>query len=210
MLHIDPKYGKADADTELFLFNFDEPKGCSVLEVGANDEYAANILTDNKYDVLGVDILPHKLSIPPNYTRTIGDFCRLEFNRQFDCIFSLSAVEHFGLTTYGDTENQCSFYDAAAMLKMWTLLKPGGSCYITVPFGCCFIVYGIHWRVYNDEKLFSRITQKFRVEKKCFFTSGDAMIDGENRKAYQPVTEKEANGYIGHPPHVTVLLKMKK
>jgi len=181
-----------------------------VLEVGANDEYAANILTDNGYNVLGVDLLPHKLKEKCNYTRKVIDFCGADLERCFDCIFSLSAIEHFGLTTYGDKENDLPYYDVVAMHKMYSMLNHGGTCYITVPYGKYHLTHGVHWRVYNKESLRSRIVQKFKVEKICYFTSGSAIIGGVCRNPYQPVIEKEADRYSGYPPHVTVLLKMKK
>lgn len=209
--NIDPKYRPLDADSELFLYNFDEPSDSYIVEVGANEEYVANILTDNGHHVVGIDLRRYLQEIPCNYHRLEGDFNDLANDLgDVDCVVSLSAIEHFGLTTYGDTYNALPYYDVVAMRKIWEILKPEGVCYLTVPYGKDFLTCGKHWRVYNHSSLYARLVQKFVVEEKIFFTSGDATIDFEKRQSYKPVTEEEANRFCGTPPHITVLLKLRK
>lgn len=211
-LKIDPKYGQADADTDLFLYNFAEPKEVGlVVEVGANDEYAANVLADNGYNVLGIDLRPYLQEVPCNYPRWVGDFCRLcEPLSNVGCVFSLSAIEHFGLMTYGDVDSDNPYYDVIACHLIWRALRLGGVFYITVPYGRNHLTNGIHWRVYNDQSFRERIVQRFHIEEQLFFTSGPAVLYGEETPPYCRVDQAEADRYSGDPPHVTVLAKLRK
>ncbi len=231
-LIIDPIYNDMDADIERFFHHFNEPKESLILEIGCNQEWAAHILTDNGYKVMGIDLLSHHHSVPPvNYFRLRGDFCELARPRtgsglppplspttsiamdesfvsilpQFDAIFSTSAIEHFGLRTYPGCPG-IPDYDAQAMRYMHNLLKPGGSCYITVPYGKDFITHNSDWRVYNAKALNERIIGNFSVDVKEFFKSDECLCPSKGRE----VTEEDANQYGGDPPHLTVFLKMRK
>lgn len=206
MVNIDPKYGQLDADTLLFLQHFVASPGATVLEIGANEEPSADILTDNGYKVTAVDLRPAEICT--QHKRIVGDFLTTEFDEKFDCCFSTSAIEHFGLDVYGSKVD--STYDKQAATKMYHLLKPGGRCWITVPYGRDYEV-ARDWRVYNQRTLHTRIIQAFVVEKKIFFKSADALCPDMGGEI-PIVAEKDADQYANGEthPHVTVLLQMVK
>jgi 2-polyprenyl-3-methyl-5-hydroxy-6-metoxy-1,4-benzoquinol methylase len=216
------KYEITDADTETFLAMFNEPLG-KVLEVACHDEPVSNILEDRGYDVYGVDLreynpmqdLPGQTNKPEcNYNYIRGDFCDLpdsfvkEHYGTFDCVISLSAIEHFGLGTYGEMPHP--FYDVIAMRTIWNLLKVGGTAYISVPFGSEHIANVPHWRVYDVTSLSMRLIQDFVVENSVCIIADDAIINGKLRKRGDEITWDEATNYSGDPPHVSILLKLRK
>ena len=213
---IDPKYGEVDADVKAFLWLFDERPGTPILSIGDNEEYSANILTDNGYGVTGMDLRPWLQSVPCNHVHLTQDL--MEFARHadgltppspmLDCVYSLSAVEHFGLTTYGDRDFE--YQDAVAMDAIWRILRHSGTCYVTVPYGRYFMSCGTHWRIYDQRALHSRIVQKFKVEKVAFFTSAIAHINQTACPLGTELDKATADTYEGTDPHVTVILKMRK
>lgn len=213
-LKLSSKYGPMDADTGLFLHHFKESKNAKILEVGCNEECAADILTDNGWtNIVGVDLQPpHRRPAECNFKRVEGDFCKISDNfRNFDCVFSLSAIEHFGLSAYG--EDYQPFLDIIAMDRIWSVLKPGGTCYLTVPYGKDHITelaQWPQWRSYSKKSLYFRLIQRFKVEIILCFTACDTTIDGVRRGSHQPVSLDEADRYPGRPPHVMVFLKMRK
>ena len=208
--HIDP-------DSREFLRYFDESAGASVLEVGANQEHTANVLADHGYRVLGVDLQRrHQMTPPePNYLRLCGDFVKLaemDVFPEFDAVYSTSAIEHFGLGTYGRHEWAVDpDYDCKAMHYLHRVLKPGGACYVTVPYGKEFLVSGIDWRIYDYRNLHERIVQAFKVEVKEFFKSGEflTMPSFETVDGVELVREDFANLNTGNP-HLAVFLKLRK
>lgn len=205
-----------DPDNLIILNKWEHPySGKLLLEVGANDSHLANILSANGYNVLGVDLRDHTMQGGLNYVRVKGEFVRMSMawkENQFDAIYSASVIEHFGIA-YGDDgapEGEME-WDITAMSRMWRLLKPGGLCYITVPYGRRFFVHGVDWRVYDKAAVESRLINPadlgFEVIEKSFFLSAECevqTIDGFN------IAEEVANQYSGHPPHVAVFLKMRK
>lgn len=68
---IHPEYGDCDEDVRKFLSRWNEPKDSQVLEVGANQEWSANILTDNGWRfVSGVDLFEGREG--HNYIHWVG------------------------------------------------------------------------------------------------------------------------------------------
>jgi len=206
---------REDMDVDVFLDNFDEPINSVVLEVGSHDEPVANILADAGYKVIGVDLRHYDKNLPNcNYEFIQSDFNSLpnEFIKinlgNIDSIFSLSAIEHFGLGTY--LEHYHAYYDVLATRQMWNLLKVGGTAYITVPFGNKFIEFVPHWRIYDMKSLQERVIQDFQVEEMLFFFSGETDFDGKLATTGQVVTKEEAMQYSGRLPHLTVFLKLRK
>lgn len=202
------KYGHQDADSEMLFKHFNEKEGSLVCEVGANEEYIGDILTDHGFRVIGVDLRDISLiDKNPSYIRIKDDFVQLapKLSPCFDVMVSTSAIEHFGLQVYGQVE-KIEDYDTQAVQWMFNLLKPGGSCYITVPFGKAFHE-DKDWRVYDAESLQRRIILNFQVIEKVFFKSGSCICpDVDNI-----VTQEDADQYDGKSlPHVTILLHMKK
>lgn len=206
-----------DADTSMFRSLFREPIGCKILEVGAHDEPLANQLVGLGYDVYGVDLREYDKLLPPcNYQYLRSDFCDLplEFIRShygtFDCVFSISAIEHFGLGTYSEG-SRSSYYDVIAMRQVWGMLKTGGVCYVTVPFGKKFVEYAPHWRVYDYKAVRERLVQDFRIDF-CFpFVSGFGVsIGGGDLLVGTVLREDDVEKLEGELPHVSVIMRLVK
>lgn len=223
-LTISNKYkNDLDADTLMFLHHFDEPKGSHVLEVGAYEENSSYILADNDYTVSGIDL--RKRDSAQNYMHLTGDFvaafthslredCEVKLPK-FDTAFSTSAIEHFGLNCY-DAPIKDEDYDIKAMRGMYAMLKPGGTCYITVPFGREFSVMP-DWRVYDWKTLQSRIIGRFRIKLMRLFKSGDCVGLETYKHEYcfghqVPLVQWNRGVQFHSPthPHLTVFLKMSK
>ena len=201
------KYGPMDADSQMFFKHFDEIDNRLICEVGANEEHIADILTDNGHRVVGVDLRDISLiDKQPSYLRIKDDFITLasKLNPVFDVMASTSAIEHFGLCVYGQKE-KVEDYDSQAMDWMYELLKPEGTCYITVPY-CGKFREEQDWRVYDAYSLEKRIIRKFRIVEKVFFKSGGCICPDVNNI----VSQENADKFSGDPPHVTVLLRMRK
>lgn len=218
------KYPIHDGDTAKFLEMFDETPLSLILEVGAHDEAVANMLADTGlFFVTGVDLREYnpndsdnKGAKPPcNYKYLRADFCNIHGDwlsprwGTFDAIIALSCIEHFGLGTYQEGPPH-SYYDVIAMRTAWQLLRDGGHCYVTVPYGREFLQVGTHWRVYDCKAVFERIIQDFQFVGVVPFIADKCVIDGQERKWGDPLTWEEANRFSGDPPHVSILLKLKK
>lgn len=207
---IKKEYYPVDVDTMMLLEYFDEPVGSRVLEVGANEEYTSCVLADNGFNVLGIDLRDQAFPylVPTNYFRLRGDFVEVAKHLEsgsFDCAFSTSAIEHFGLRVYGQAFVKDD-YDSETMDEVFRVLKPGGKCYLTIPFGAKYYQMG-DWRMYSEDSL-RRLVGKFKVVKQFYFKSGDApgcpdvegMVTEEDAKKWDEPTR----------PHITVFLVLQK
>ena len=210
---IKPEYGDCDEDVKKFLSKFyelDHPT--KILEVGANQEFAADILVDNGWtDVTGVDLFDRENR---GYKHIAGDFVHLAESgelKDFDVVFSLSAIEHFGLEVYKASGREAPWdvdYDSKAMGAIKKVLKPGGTAYITVPYGKEHTVSLGHWRAYDRTTLRDRIENGFEVMERSFFLSAQAAGIGDPP---MDVSIEQADSYdVGSYPHVTAFLKLRK
>jgi SAM-dependent methyltransferase len=95
-----------------------------------------------------------------------GDLRRTDFaDHVFDVVVSVSTIEHIGLDNtqfYSDdpskNENDATGF-VPAVEEFRRILKPGGLCLITVPFGRS----GVHgWYQVFDETMVQRIVEAFR------------------------------------------------
>jgi SAM-dependent methyltransferase len=152
--------GTLDADSEIFARLFSERMGSRGLEVGANKEPLAVALGSLGYDITGVDLRPYDpYEDAREYLRRLtfhqGDFLRLPFiPEQFDFAYSISTIEHIGLGAYG--EETMPGGDGLAMRKIWSLLKPKGHAYITIPVGVSE-TDPRGWRVYDELDIMTKI-----------------------------------------------------
>lgn len=201
------KYGGFDADTKIFFDKFEYDRSLSIIEIGSNEEYIANILTELGHNVTGVDLRLYKQQLPCNYNYVRHDVNTIPLDNQYDVAVAISAIEHIGLSTYKENCN-LPYYDVIAMHNIWRLLKYDGIAYITVPFGTNHIDYGIHWRVYNTQSLIDRIIQHFHVDDYECFASGEVI--GMPWKIGDKIQLIDILKFSGDPPHLTIYLKLRK
>lgn len=169
-----PSEDDPETNNVFFGLLWDEEPGQKVLEIGAHDSPIASILSRAGHSVIGVDLRPYDHT-PLLHTHIVSDFCSLPqsfwdtYRGKMDCVVAISALEHFGLNTYGETGYLLRMYDAIAVRYVWDLLREGGVFYVVVPFGGRYIEVGEHWRVYDWAAIVDRIVQEFTIEK--VFTS---------------------------------------
>jgi len=203
-----------DPESALFLDSFDEPVGSKILEVGAHDSPLAKMMAETGFRVVSVDLRPYDHGTHPYHKHIIGDFCNLpkefwqEHRETFDCAFSVSALEHFGLGTYG--EKKAFNYDVIAVRYIWDLLKEGGSFYLTVPFGSRFVEKTPDWRVYDFPNLMERLIQDFSMEKFGVANCDTYKSMGREVKAGEPVTLLDVLINHNGSPCISAFLKLRK
>lgn len=131
-----------------------------VLDVGAGESLLAYELASLNYSVTAIDIRPIALSHPNlNFVKT--DICQPVLPEEsFDCVVALSTLEHIGLGWYGDRKGDT--LDCVAVQQIYSLLKPGGSFILTVPYGEKALT-PVH-RIY-DKELLDKLIQGFDVLK---------------------------------------------
>lgn len=215
-LEIRKKYlTKADPEAEFFLDYFEETPSFGsykVLEVGGNDNNLPIILAESGFMTIdSVDLMEPswknlRKGVNPYYV--VGDFIEKKDeywpNRSVDVIYSVSAIEHFGLGTY-NKENYRPYHDVIAMRYIYDLLKPGGVAYITTPFAGKFVELRPHWRTYDYEAVMNRLVQDFNVE--LFETR---VVEWN----LPDCGKKPSAGYVAKltrgEPYVSCLLKLRK
>lgn len=207
------EYKIFDPEAALFFPLFDEPAGSKVLEIGSQHSPIASMLAKSGFNVTGIDL--RGCDQEPIYKHITSDFCRLpvEFLKEnmgsFDSAVTVSAIEHFGLNTYGEGKSRTN-YDILAMRYIYDLLKPGGVCYITVPFGGKFVVVNPHWRVYDWSAFVDRLVGDFNIE---FFKLGVAEnfeLNGRRMTAGEPITINDAILNVEGLPCISCVAKLRK
>ena len=198
-----------DKDVAWVLWRMDEKPPAKVLEVGAWSENLGLQLALKGFDVTGVDLHPYDGPPHANYRHIVGDFCRLDLE-EYDIVVSTSAIEHFGLGTYDRHQEVIRDvhdldYDQVAMRKVFEVLRPGGVCYVTVPFGKSFRSNS-DWRVYNPDTI-GRIIQRFEVETTDYFLS--AALPERKWNLGKKLTKEEVLTVDGIP-NSTVGLKLRR
>jgi len=81
---------------------------------------------------------------------------------KYDCVISISTIEHVGLGGYGDPIEKDG--DKIAVAKLLASIKPGGKLIVSVPFGKSTIQRNM--RIYNHNGLCKFIPN---IETERFF-----------------------------------------
>lgn len=126
-------------------------KGCrSILDFGCVEDLLPVHLASLGYDVTGLDFRPYPFT-HPNLKFIQADILSWKpLEEQYDCVISVSTIEHIGLGGYGDPVHNDG--DKIAIEKLFVSLKGGGGrLIITVPFGKFTVKRNM--RIYNHEKL---------------------------------------------------------
>ena len=134
----------------------------SILDFGCVEDLLPIHLTSLGYNVTGLDFRPYPFT-HPNFAFIQADILGWEPPKEkYDCVISISTIEHVGLGGYGDPVLEDG--DKIAVQKLLSSLKKNGRLIITVPFGKFAIERNM--RVYNHEKLHELIAN---IEMERFF-----------------------------------------
>lgn len=155
----------------------------NLLEIGHVASSTALELASLGFDITAIDLREYPFK-HHNLSSIKGDFLKFEFNKKFNCIYSLSTIEHFGFSKrYGGEDNLDNNLDKQAFEKIASLLESDGKAIISVPYAKSWIP-GIWFRVYTREDLKQKLGKYFNIEESCFYrrdnnewtfvTSGDS------------------------------------
>ena len=153
-----------------FVFrHLDLPPGAAVLEFGSVKSWVSLALASLGYRVTGVDLRPYRYS-HPNVRFLQGDFraARLPAG-SFDGVVAVSAIEHCGLSGYGEEGFERGDHEVVAEIRR--VLKPGGRFLVTVPFGKAGVSRR-GWRVYDAAAL-ALLLRDFEVRTASYFKGTD-------------------------------------
>jgi 2-polyprenyl-3-methyl-5-hydroxy-6-metoxy-1,4-benzoquinol methylase len=151
----------------------------TILDVGCFGTLFPIMLASLGFEVWGIDMRSYTAS-HPNFRFTKGDINTAALTQNyFDAITIISTIEHIGLNNDGDF---------ACVKRLRTLLRPGGTILLTVPFGRSATFAG--WRVYDKERL-GKLLDGLKI-------TGTQYAVEENGK-WVNSTEAEANKFKATP-----------
>jgi len=144
-----------------------EPRG-EILEIGHVASSTSLELANMGFSVTAIDLRQYPFK-HANLESIKGDFLKYNFNKRFDCIFSLSTIEHFGMSKrYGGEDEPDNNLDEQAFEKISGLLLPDGRAIISVPYAESWVP-GIWFRVYTRDDVESKLSKSFRIEESRFY-----------------------------------------
>jgi len=144
------------------LFQYLDKNWLSILDFGCVEDLMPIHLASLGYEVTGLDLRPYPFT-HPNFKFIQGDILRYEPpHEKYDCVISISTLEHVGLGGYGDPAAEDG--DKIAAAKLYTAVRAGGRLIITVPFGKATTQRNM--RIYNHAQLCELITN---IETERYF-----------------------------------------
>uniref|UniRef100_UPI00286A04D8 class I SAM-dependent methyltransferase n=1 Tax=Chamaesiphon sp. OTE_8_metabat_110 TaxID=2964696 RepID=UPI00286A04D8 len=176
----------------LSLARLYESNQVKILDVGSAESLLAYELASLNYSVTAIDIRPISLS-HPNLKFIKSDICHPVLPiASFDCVIALSTLEHIGLGWYGDEVG--AGLDRQAVEKIHSLIKPGGSFIMTVPYGQRALT-PVH-RIYDRESLQS-LVQDFRIVRAAYgIRLDDFTYSVTNDEAEASLKAHDPNNYL--------------
>lgn len=146
---------------------FLKPRG-NLLEIGHVANSTALELANLGFNVTAIDLrgYPFKHS---NLNSIKGDFLEFKFQRKFDCVYSISVIEHFGFSKrYGGKDDRSNTLDEQAFHKISELLKSDGRAIISVPYARSSD-FNTWFRVYTRMDLQHKLGKHFKIEESRFY-----------------------------------------
>ena len=159
-----------------------------ILDFGCSASLVPQYFSSLGYNVTGLDLRDYPYEFP-NFTFVKEDLFKSSLQEDsFDALVCISTLEHVGLGFYGTEQRTDDFADIVAVKKLKSMIKPGGSFLLTVPFGKYHV--NEHMRVYNSERI-QKITDEFNVKDLKFFVSKPS--DDGTRNHWVSVSQDEAS-----------------
>ena len=178
---------------------FSKPEG-DILEIGHVASSTSLELASLGFNITGIDLREYPF-VHKNLKSFKGDFLTQKFEDKFDCIFSLSTIEHFGFSKrYGGEDDLSNKQDEEAFTKIATLLKSNGHAIISVPYAQNWIE-GVWFRVYTRIDLKNKLEKDFRIIEERFYkrTKGN----------WSPVLDPSADPVLPYDGVALFLLRNK-
>jgi SAM-dependent methyltransferase len=151
----------------------------NILEFGCTRSHLAVSLASMGHTVTGVDLRPYPFH-HPNFEFFQGNLLTFEPSVLFDCIVSISVLEHIGLGAYGEPPDSAAL--EAVIEKLGVLLRLDGKLIVTVPFG----------RSYADEFLRSFAFAELKTLFRAFELTDEAYYVRDAFKYWQSSDRKTA------------------
>ncbi len=154
-----------------------------ILEVGCCENYTSIQLQAIGFDVTAVDINEYELKElgGPNFTYIQKDIADCDFDEEcFDAAISISTIEHIGMESYGESEEEDKDLKVVGLIYKW--LKKGGLFIFSVPMKNKFEVINKFERHY-DFKTIKKFFNKFKVCEETYIA--------QDEKGCWRITQKE-------------------
>src|SRR3989344_2899302 len=143
-----------------------------ILEIGHAASSVALELASLGHSVTGID-LRHYPFTHNNLMSLTGDFLSYDFQNQFDFIYSLSAIEHFGFTKrYDGKEDSDNHLDEQAFSKIAKSLKPSGRAVVSMPYQR-ELTASVWFRIYTRDELKRNLSEHFNILDQRFYGKKD-------------------------------------
>jgi SAM-dependent methyltransferase len=104
-----------------------------ILDVGAAHARYLEAMLSTGSKVIALDT--HLFNAPPDVQVFVGNAAAMpdEWSDRFDLVTCISALDHIGLSAYGNPADPEALEKSAH--EMWRVLRPGGQLLLTAPFG---------------------------------------------------------------------------
>ena len=170
------------------------------LEIGHVASSTSLELASLGFNVTAIDLRDYPF-IHQNLESIKGDFLNHSFDKQFDCVFSLSTIEHFGFSLrYGGEDQLDNHLDEAVFKKISELLTSNGKVIVSFPYAKA-LVPGIWFRVYTRNDIESKLERYFQIEESRFYRRDD--------NEWTVVTDRNNDPVSPHDGVALFLLKVK-
>jgi SAM-dependent methyltransferase len=157
-----------------------------VLDVGcsARVNYLPAALASLGWQVTGIDIRPFEFEYP-NFSFVRGDMRKTGFaDGYFDAVYSVSSLEHFGLSGRYSIKEEDPEGDAKSVKEIWRVLRPDGKFIVTIPYGQREIVLP-PTRIYDQLSL-KTLFSGWKVTHQAYWVmDGDRMYSSGAAEAEQ-------------------------
>lgn len=147
------------------LQNIPKEKSIKILDIGCDESILPIMLSSYGYNVHGIDINNYdfdhiNFKFHKGNLKDYDKFAKIKY----DCIISMSTIEHIGLGYYGKDD----FSQKEAFQKVLGLLKDDGVFILTIPYG----KYSINkLQIVYDEKLLNSYLEDFKIIKSEYYRS---------------------------------------
>jgi len=164
--------------------------GVEVLEIGHAASSVSLELASLGHLVTGIDLRPYPFK-HRNLTSLTGDFLNYDFSKSFDCVYSLSTIEHFGFTKrYDGKEDVDNHLDEEAFAKIAKLLKLSGRAIISVPYEHT-LVPSTWFRIYTRKSLTNKLEKHFNIMEQRFYSRMDNQWSEAKEHSDDPVSARD-------------------